>query len=848
MELSLTLETAQPLIVLLVEDCLEDREIIKRYLLAQKKKYTIVEASEVEEALELYQRYQPDIVLLDYHLPDSDGLEFLEQIHQKESENYCPVILLTGQGSEKLAVQAMKAGVCDYLVKGQLTPQELRMVVNSAIEKARLRAQLRQERAERHRQIEQEKLIAQIANQIHSRLDIDEILDATVSEVRQFLKCDRVLIFRFQPDKSRVVVAESVDDGLLSILNAQVKDADFMQTRFEEYQQGRIRTIADIYAANLSECHLKILEQFQIRAKLAVPILQKDSLWGLLVANQCSGPRQWQTQDIELLKQLTTQVGIAIAQAELIERVQIELSDRKRAQKALEQSERDLRESEEYLRMGMQIAGFALAKFDYTSDTVELSSEAAALYGLPVSELVIPRSRIHATFHPEDREKLALSIEHLIDPTGSGWFVCDHRIVLGNGEVRWLTVRKQVFFDLSGQTPRPRFSILAAIDISDRKRVEEDLRQSEEFARSIFNSSADCIKVLDTEGHLISMNVPGMCLMEIEDFSSFVGKNWTAFWQDETRKAAQDAIAAAKANGIGRFQGFCPTAKGKPKWWDIIVTPVTDAQDKVIRLVSTSRDITARKQAEQQLQQQAQKLRQLNAALEKTTSELTERNQELDRFTYTVSHDLKAPLRAISNLSQWIEDDLEGQLNDENHHQMELLRNRVARMEALINGLLDYSRIGRTKVATERVNVGELLAEVIDSLAPPATFTISVRSQMPTIITKPLLLSQVFSNLISNAIKHHPRLDGRIEIKAIQKEKFVEFFVTDDGSGIAPENQEKIFGIFQTLKARDVQENTGIGLSIVKKIIETEGGNIALESDLGCGSTFRFTLPFFSDQ
>jgi signal transduction histidine kinase len=156
---------------------------------------------------------------------------------------------------------------------------------------------------------------------------------------------------------------------------------------------------------------------------------------------------------------------------------------------------------------------------------------------------------------------------------------------------------------------------------------------------------------------------------------------------------------------------------------------------------------------------------------------------------------------------------------------------------------LAYSRVGRTEVATETVNVGELLEEILDSLAPPATFTIEVQANMPTLVTKKLLLSQVFSNLISNAIKHSDRIDGRIEIAATKKGKYYEFSVSDNGAGIDPKNHEKVFGIFQTLKGSDQQENTGIGLSIVKKIVESEGGAIVLESELGHGATFRFTWP-----
>ncbi|MGL5077828.1 MAG: sensor histidine kinase, partial [Waterburya sp.] len=223
-------------------------------------------------------------------------------------------------------------------------------------------------------------------------------------------------------------------------------------------------------------------------------------------------------------------------------------------------------------------------------------------------------------------------------------------------------------------------------------------------------------------------------------------------------------------------------------------------------------------------------------------NELVEnRNRELDQFTYIVSHDLKAPLRAINNLSQWIEEDLEDKLDDDTKQNMALLRNRVQRMDNFISALLEYSRAGRIKSEKTTVDTQQLLHEIIDSIAPPSTFTIEIDEMMPILETEALPLQQIFSNLITNSIKHHPRDDGTITISALESDRFYQFSVADDGKGIDPKHQERIFGIFQTLTSKDTKENTGIGLSIIKKILESRGEKIWLESQLNQGTTFYFT-------
>ncbi|MBE9031433.1 PAS domain S-box protein [filamentous cyanobacterium LEGE 11480] len=275
-------------------------------------------------------------------------------------------------------------------------------------------------------------------------------------------------------------------------------------------------------------------------------------------------------------------------------------------------------------------------------------------------------------------------------------------------------------------------------------------------------------------------------------------------------------------------------------WVNITVTLLRRAVDRVsnqpLYFLAMIEDISDRKALE--LRESTSR-----AALERAKADLEQRNDELDQFVYMASHDLKAPLRGIANLSEWLEEDLGGQLPEDNQAQLVLMRQRVKRMEALINGLLQYSRVGREQIDTETVNVQQLILEVIDSLAPPPTFILQFSQSMPHIAAKRLLMRQVFANLISNAIKHHDREEGKIEIGWQDAEQYYHFSVTDDGPGIPLEQQQQVFGIFHTLNPSDAPENTGIGLAIIRKIVEAEGGTITVHSNPERGCRFEFTWP-----
>jgi light-regulated signal transduction histidine kinase (bacteriophytochrome) len=221
---------------------------------------------------------------------------------------------------------------------------------------------------------------------------------------------------------------------------------------------------------------------------------------------------------------------------------------------------------------------------------------------------------------------------------------------------------------------------------------------------------------------------------------------------------------------------------------------------------------------------------------------LEQTNRELDQFAYVASHDLKAPLRGIANLAQWIEEDLGDQVTGESREHLRLLRGRVNRMDALIEGVLAYSRAGRVRGEVEYVDTANLVAIVLELLAPNGV-TVNVQPRLPTLVTERVPLQQVFMNLIGNAIKYGRPVGGVVAISAEEKGDLVQFSIADNGPGIAPQYHERIWQIFQTLAPRDEVEGTGIGLSVVRKLVEMRGGRAWVESDVGAGTTFFFTWP-----
>jgi light-regulated signal transduction histidine kinase (bacteriophytochrome) len=301
--------------VLIVDECAEDRETYRRALLQDDRyTYQILEAEDGATGLALCAQNSPDVVLLD----DGVGLDFLNQLNAQNGRVSLPIVVLTRRGDAAIAIQVMKQGAQDYLLKSEVTPQSLCLAVHNAVERMRLIVDLNRAQTELRHQQERSQLFAEITLKLRRSLQSDEILQTAVTEVQQLLKADRVLVFRLWADGSGKVVQESVVPGYTVVLGRDIYDPCFPGYR-ERYRQGRVNAITNVETADISLCHLEFLRQFEVKANLVVPVLMRDSLWGLLIAHQCSSPRQWVDSETDLLQQLANQIGIALSQAELLE-------------------------------------------------------------------------------------------------------------------------------------------------------------------------------------------------------------------------------------------------------------------------------------------------------------------------------------------------------------------------------------------------------------------------------------------------------------------------------------------------------------------------------------------------
>ncbi|MEP0809872.1 PAS domain-containing sensor histidine kinase [Coleofasciculus sp. FACHB-SPT9] len=512
--------------------------------------------------------------------------------------------------------------------------------------------------------------------------------------------------------------------------------------------------------------------------------------------------------------------------------VHTDISDRKSAEEALKQSEH------RYAQILDSVQDMVFCKAP-GSVVVYANKAACEYYGMTLEQL---HGITDVPYNQLDYTQQYLQDDLQVFTTGQPIEVLEEPNVRADGETRFFHTIKSPIFDTNGNVVE---IVGVSRDISERKQEREirdralaEAQAARAELQRVFMQAPAAIAITRGSNHVTETVNP--LYMQIVEKRDIVGKPVReAFWdlQGQGFFELLDQVYTSGEPFVGNEMRamFDRNSDGilEESFWNFVYQPLVDANGKVNGIMTHAVEVTEQVRSRQEIEKKAEELVQMTQALERS-------NRDLDQFAYIASHDLKAPLRAIATLSEWIEEDLADKLTEDSREHLNLLRGRVHRMEALINGILQYSRAGRVQQQIEAVNVSSLLSEVIELLDPPPEVAIVVES-MPTLQTERVPLQQVFMNLIGNAIKYAKRSDVCIQVGVRELGTYYEFSVADNGQGIEPEYHQKIWGIFQRLEARDKVEGTGIGLSVVKKIVESRGGRVWVESAAGAGATFRFT-------
>lgn len=487
-------------------------------------------------------------------------------------------------------------------------------------------------------------------------------------------------------------------------------------------------------------------------------------------------------------------------------------------------AEKQTKESEERLKLATQSANLGIWDWDIQKDVLVWDESMHKIFGLSQQEFTNNMAAFQKLVHPEDIDTLNKELTQALEE-GKG-YSGTFRIFINASTIKYITAFSKAFYNADGMPIR---MIGVNYDVTESTLIQQKILKQQQDLEEAQHIAKLGAWEIDVKSRTILWSKEMFSICEYDgEVQPNLNETYTLF-TPQTR----EPVIQSFYNAIEKFEPFELEAQLKTKNNTIIDVKVkgipTKEGDKISSIRGIIQDISKEKEG--------------NRLLVKYTEELEKKNKELDQFAYVVSHDLKAPLRGINNLSLWIEEDIGEMIEGETKQNLVLMRKRVKRMEGLIDGILQYSRAGRVRHEAVTFNLRETLEELINSLSAPSTFKISISENMPTLTTEKIAIEQVFSNYISNAIKYNTNPEPSIDITCLRNDNFYEFCVADNGPGIEKEFHEKIFVIFQTLQARDTFESTGVGLAIVKKMVEDKGGRVWVESEKGQGSKFYFSWP-----
>ena len=513
---------------------------------------------------------------------------------------------------------------------------------------------------------------------------------------------------------------------------------------------------------------------------------------------------------------------------------------------ALKQSGEALRESEDRLKLALESANDGLYDWNMQTGEVYFSPRCYTMLGYEPYEMPASYDTWINWLHPDDREYAVNTVNKYTEKRDS--HEIEFRLKAKSGGWRWILSRGRVTErNVSG---RPIRMVGTHVDITERKRAEEEIRALSRFREVVIDNAMLYLNVLDKDANILVWN---KAAEEITDYSreEVVGhkKVWEWLYPDPMFREAtfRETLELIKSGGTSEgLETEIRTRDGQTKtiaWYE---RSLLDDAGEPMGSIAIGVDVTQRKRAEEEI-------RRLNEELEQRvierTAQLEAANKELEAFAYSVSHDLRAPLRHIAGFVRLLLECEGGQLDATSERYLNIIAESSHKMDRLIDDLLAFSRTGRAEMQVQRVELNELVGEAQQELVPEMEGRRIIWEVSPLLAVEgdPTLLRQVWVNLLSNAIKFTtPRLEARIEIGVMQQDTDrsgeVTVFIRDNGVGFDPQYAHKLFGVFQRLHREEEFEGTGIGLATVRRIIHRHGGRVWAEGELNRGATFYFTL------
>jgi PAS domain S-box-containing protein len=801
--------SAAMLTVLIVDDAQVDRATYIGYLRSDKSHlYHFLEADSLESGLELWRSQNPDIVILDCELPDGDGLGLLQAIVSEKMGG--GTIALTGAENEQI-LEVMSLGASDYLVKGAVTLVSMINRVGQIGDRITLDRQLK-------RSQQQEILIANISLRIRQYLNIEDISNSIVQEVRAFLKADRTVIYKFNPDMSGMVISESILPPWESCLHRQLNDEHFPKTVGGEYREGRIFVAPDVYKANLSECHLQMLEQFPTRASLIVPILRPhnktEPLWGLLCTYQCFTPHSWEESDIRLLQQLSVQLAIALQQAELYQNLQI--SNTELEHRVAERTAELFQRQQEFITL-VENSPNPTIRLDRQMRHLYVNPAASGSSGIP-TEAFLGKTFREMGF-PEKNVKLIESATQRLLTTGEEQqFELEYPLPADKGMGYY---RSQIIPEYTADGEIATM-LLIFYDITQNKLNEIALKESNRRWQSLLDNVRLIVVNLNCNAEIeyvnpFLLNVTGYTLDEV------IGKDWfSIFLPQIDRISIRRDFSDLLANEFHLYyQNTIVTKGGEERIISWNNTLLRNQDEEILGTLSIGEDITEKMQ------------------VERVKSE----------FISIVSHELRTPLASIRGALGLLASGVLANKPEIAQNMLNIAASDTERLVRLVNDILDLERLESSKVTLDRnwCDVLELCQQALETMQAIATesqIEILCEAQPQQFFADCDRIVQTLVNLLSNAVKFSPpHSQVRLEAKQIGEE--IVFRVCDRGRGIPEEHLESIFERFNQVDASDSRQmgGTGLGLAICRSIVQQHGGKIWVESVFSEGSTFSFTIP-----